>query len=102
MARIATPYRVEVTFKTSRNKNWVPMELLIHSDNADDGETAELFVHDSFLPNLFTLLFSAGVARQTVTSWGRFTVGVWIPDRNVERELDLALVRGAPEIIRTG
>jgi len=33
-------------------------------------------------------------------AWGGFTVGAWLPWRGIELELDLALLEGAPQVVR--
>jgi len=45
--------------------------------------------------------FNDGHAELKVTAWGGFTVGLWLPIQQVELELDLAEVPGAPQNIRT-
>ena len=53
-------------------------------------ERVEFFLHDSFRPNRIMVRFRKGRAITTVTAWGGFTVGAWLPARGLELELDLA------------
>lgn len=63
-------------------------------------EVAEFFLHPTFRPNCLRVVFQGRAATVEVTSRGGFTVGVWLPDRSVELELDLAEAPNAPRIVR--
>lgn len=93
---------LSVQFKATRNEEWVRSELIVEDQGGEiqDGDKVEFILHDSFRPNRVSAIFKKGRARQTVTSWGGFTVGAWIASRKVELELDLAEVEDAPAIIR--
>ena len=80
-------------------KNWTRVVLRV-TGPGDDGEVVQFHMHDSFKPPLKTRKFKAGAAEITVTIWGGFTLGVWIPAHDVELELDLAQLSDAPRIVR--
>jgi hypothetical protein len=61
---------------------------------------AEFYLHETCRPDHQVRLFKHGIAELSLIIYGGFTVGVWIPAEEVELELDLATVRGAPSIIR--
>lgn len=86
-------------FEKTGSKNWVRIVLLVEGPG-QDGETVQFHLHDSFKPSLVTRKFKAGVSRLTVTAWGGFTVGVWIPAHEIELELDLATLKEAPPVVR--
>lgn len=66
-----------------------------------DGTSIQFYMHDSFKPSRFERTFSGGSAEVAVSAWGGFTVGIWIPSKGVELELDLATQASAPNVIRT-
>lgn len=78
---------------------WVELELLVRGPGKDR-EVVELFLHDSFHPDRLKLKFSNGVASCSTLAWGGFTVGAWLPTREIELELDLAQIHNAPAVIR--
>lgn len=78
---------------------WVELEIIV-SGPAKDREVVELFLHDSFHPDRLKLKFSNGSASYATLAWGGFTVGAWLPTREIELELDLATMPDAPSIIR--
>jgi hypothetical protein len=92
---------LSAAFAPTRNKAWVRVELTVEDrlNEMADGDQADLFLHDSFRPSRIAAVFRKGRASRTVTAWGGFTVGAWIPSRGVELELDLAQQDDAPAII---
>ncbi|TIV24584.1 MAG: hypothetical protein E5W02_02740 [Mesorhizobium sp.] len=77
------------------------MKIVLHVEGPGrDGEEVQFHLHDSFMPALRSRKFKAGEARLTVTVWGGFTLGVWIPAHDVELELDLTELDDAPRIVR--
>jgi hypothetical protein len=86
-------------FKKISSENSVRIVLRVEGPGRD-GEEVQFHLHDSFKPPLERRKFKSGVAKLTVTVWGGFTLGVWIPAHSVELELDLAQLKDAPRIIR--
>lgn len=77
--------------------------LLVEADEKiapDIGEGVWLCLHPTFNPEWVRVLFRGRSATLTVTASGGFTVGAWIPSREVELECDLAELPDAPQIIR--
>lgn len=66
----------------------------------DLGDSVWLCLHPTFNPEWVKLMFRGSTATLTVKAWGGFTVGAWIPSRQVELECDLAEMEGAPAILR--
>ena len=65
-----------------------------------EAECVEFYLHDTFDPDVVPAVFVDGVAELTLLAYGGFTVGAWIGCNDIELELDLSKVRGAPRIIR--
>lgn len=93
-------YRISAQFFPTRKAGWTRVSLTI-TGPADDGKLAQFYLHDSFAPSVKDSFFAKGRAKLEVTSWGGFTVGVWIPAGDIELELDLAQLSAAPEPIQT-
>lgn len=86
-------------FEKTISKNWVRVVLRVEGP-AHDGEEVQFHLHDSFKPPLETRKFKRGAAKLSVTVWGGFTLGVWIPSNAIELELDLSELSDAPRIMR--
>lgn len=86
------------------HRTWVELTIGVVADGKAGelvpAEKAEFFLHDSFDPAKYAVGFRGRSARLTVSAWGGFTVGVWLPQQQLELELDLAQLPGAPRIIR--
>jgi hypothetical protein len=94
-------FELRAAFTPTSDKNWVRITLTVAAKNeVPQSAVAEFFLHDSFRPSRVKATFRDAVAAKTVTAWGGFTVGAWIPSKGVELELDLAQEPGAPDIIR--
>lgn len=87
-------------FSATKSKQWIRIVLRIEGP-AVDGQPAQFYLHDSFHPQMEEVTFKNGKALLTVTAWGGFTVGAWVPQENVELELDLTNLTNAPDTIRT-
>lgn len=86
-------------FEKTISKNWIRVVLRVEGP-AFEGEEVQFHLHDSFKPALETRKFKRGTAKLSVTVWGGFTLGVWIPSHAIELELDLSELRDAPRIVR--
>ena len=88
-------------FDDPKQKNWVRTRLIVECTKPGTvgDEQVEFFLHDSFRPNRIAAAFRKGRATAAVTAWGGFTVGAWLPARELELELNLATAPGAPRII---
>jgi hypothetical protein len=94
-------FRLSVSFDEVRGR-WVYMTLSV---TAPDGATESyvdqaVFLHDSFDADRLQAVFRNGRASVPVVSYGGFTVGAWLPSRQIELELDLAEVPEAPRPIQ--
>lgn len=65
-----------------------------------DLECVDLYLHDSFHPDVVPAVFHGREAELSLLSYGGFTVGAWVACRGVELELDLAELPDAPQVIR--
>ncbi|MCW2338232.1 hypothetical protein M2337_002465 [Sphingobium sp. B2D3A] len=92
-------FTVTATFEETTSKNWLKVHFVVEGPGRD-GDEVQFHRHDSFRPQMVKKKLRSKVARMTVTVWGGFTLGVWIPAHGIELELDLAEMRGAPHIIR--
>lgn len=94
-------FRLRADFKDTNSADWVRISLIVEADRAvSDGTSVEFYLHDSFRPAKVKSEFRGQLAMEKVTSWGGFTVGVWIPSEGVELELDLARLPDAPKIVK--
>lgn len=93
-------FTVSADFARTKNTGWIRIKLTVEGP-ADPREEAQFHLHDSFRPQMQKAAFHRKRAMIEVTAWGGFTVGVWLPRRKLALELDLALLPGAPEIIRS-
>ena len=92
-------FTLSAAFSNTRRHGWTRIALSI-AGPADDGESACIYLHDSFPEPVRTIAFSKGKAVLTALAWGGFTVGAWLPKREIELELDLSECEGAPGSIR--
>jgi hypothetical protein len=93
--------RLTATFgPVKHNKAWVQVLLKVFSDRPANGEVAEFFLHDTFDPDHLIVSFEGKVAQLQFVAYGGFTVGVWLPSRLTELELDLSTAPKAPSVIR--
>jgi hypothetical protein len=95
-------FTLSATFRNVA-KNYVEIVLKVTAPREagmDQAECVEFYLHDSFDPDVVPAIFVDGVAELTLLAYGGFTVGAWIACKDVELELDLSKVRGAPRIIR--
>jgi hypothetical protein len=70
------------------------------SDSIPQGTTAQFYLHETFDTAMVPAQFAEGTASVSVIAYGGFTVGVWLPLQQIELELDLSQVTGAPRIVR--
>lgn len=95
-------FQLTAEFKMANSQDWVRISLAVEADRpVSDGTKVEFYLHDSFRPAKIESQFRGRRAGLQVTSWGGFTVGVWIPSERVELELDLAHHPDAPKIVKT-
>jgi hypothetical protein len=98
----ASGFRLTVSFEGGGD--WATINLAVVADATVGellaGESVEFHLHETFPTPIMRRPLRNGTATLSVTVWGGFTVGVWIPSRAVELELNLATARGAPRIIR--
>jgi hypothetical protein len=81
--------------------DFVEVNLAVKAlDTTTDLQVAEFFLHPTFPRQRINVPFEKQVAKLKFLTWGGFTVGVWIPARKVELELDLAAEPDAPAIVR--
>jgi hypothetical protein len=97
-------FRLSAEFPGPLDKAWTEVVLRLEAGpeagDVGDVETAEFFLHHSFKRPRITAQVHNGCAKLNLTVWGGFTVGVWIPARDITLELDLALLPDAPKIVR--
>lgn len=94
-------YRVSASFRNSTQSfSEVVLRVEGHSEMVKDVECVEFYLHDTFQPDVVPAVFHDHVAELSLLAHGGFTVGVWIPCDDVQLELDLSKVKGAPRLIR--
>ncbi|KWV48411.1 hypothetical protein AS156_18185 [Bradyrhizobium macuxiense] len=94
-------FELRAEFSSTPHADRVKVRLIVEAEKHVDVEhdQVEFFLHYSFWPNRATAGFRKSQALIDVTAWGGFTVGAWLADRNIELELNLADIPGAPPII---
>ena len=65
------------------------------------GAVAWFCPHPTFNPQWVKVMFGNDRAVLSLQSWGGFTVGVWLPESEVELESNLAELPDAPRVVRT-
>ncbi len=103
-SQTAKGFKLTATFSSFNSPDWVRVNLVVqadpHVEPIKPGEFVEFYLHDTFDPDVFRTPFIGDTSSLSVLAFGGFTVGAWIPSREVELELDLATIRKAPRIIR--
>jgi hypothetical protein len=93
-------YTLSASFK-EKASGFVGVVLTVATSNGDKPDrTVEYFLHPTLSHERTKVRMIEGKARLSLIVWGGFTVGVWIPDDQVELELDLAELPHAPPAIR--
>jgi hypothetical protein len=90
-------------FESTRSPNWVPLTLIVEAsdlERVEPGEAVYFALHPSFDSPWIKASFRGRRAAVSLKAWGGFTVGAWLPDRQIELELDLSELPHAPPIIR--
>lgn len=87
-------------FAPTRSPDWTWIRIEV-TGPGESGEEVQFHLHDSFRPPMMRSQFRRKLARIEVTAWGGFTVGVWLPARSIQLELDLAGLDAAPGIVRS-
>lgn len=94
---------VEADFPRHTDR-WAEIRLSVHATKKDadvsDIKAVEFFLDSTFDAPRVKAAMINGEAQLTLTAWGGFTVGVWIPAREIALELDLAELPNAPRAIR--
>jgi hypothetical protein len=95
-------FTLAAEFAGDENAKVVPITLSVSGESGFESydDVAEFFLHPTFQPDRLRAAFHGRSAEVRVVSLGGFTVGVWLPARGIELELDLAKVPGAPRIVR--
>jgi hypothetical protein len=97
-------FALKAAFPGPRNKGWTEVELTVtaapQAGDTSDVTFVEFYLHNSFKPDHRSVTFHDGQGDLCLTTWGGFTVGVWIPARGVMLELDLASLSDAPKIVK--
>lgn len=80
---------------------WVEITLTVRAfaHLAPSFGPVEFYLHDTFNPSRIVTRMRGHEASVTVSAWGGFTVGAWIPGAGIELECDLAQLPDAPRVI---
>lgn len=92
-------FRLAAHFGPVRDDH-VEATLTIHAPQSLDGQSAWLFLHDTFQPQETKAYFHGKRCQIDLRIWGGFTVGAWLPVQGIELELNLASLVRAPSIVR--
>jgi hypothetical protein len=95
MSAVVTPFYTSGLYKVV-----IQVESTNTQNPIKDGETILFSLHQSFTDPYKLVTVKNGIARLEVISYGAFTVGALIHGENIELELDLAHVSGAPSEFR--
>lgn len=90
-------------FTGPRDKSWTEVELTVAAapgKSLAGVEEVEFYLHNTFSPSKRVVPVRDGKAELTLTIWGGFTVGVWIPATETCLELDLAELENAPRVVK--
>jgi hypothetical protein len=94
-------FKLSAEFK---NEGQTSAQVLLTVSTTDekmqDLDCVEFYLHDTFDPDIVPAVFHGGKAELSLLTTGGFTVGAWIPCADVQLELDLAELPGAPSVIR--
>lgn len=96
-------FTLSAGFDGPPSQAWCEVILTVTADagaNMAGVTGVEFFLHDSFPRARVRVPFRDGKAQLERTTWGGFTVGVWIPGPDVTLELDLALLPYAPKVVK--
>jgi hypothetical protein len=96
-------HSLSATFTETPGARWVDIHLLVQAERSlapSYSDAVELFLHPSFNPSRLRVPFRGHEATVTVRAVGGFTVGAWLPEREIELECDLALLPDAPSVVR--
>jgi hypothetical protein len=96
-------FSLKAEFATLTDRAWVTITLVVEAreDQAVKlGDQARFHLHPTFSPDQIDVMFRGRRAVLTVNAWGGFVVGVTLSRQNVMLECNLALLPGAPRIIR--
>jgi hypothetical protein len=96
-------HTLSARFADTGRTDWVEIQLDVRADPSRDpsySDTVEFFLHPTFKPSCLKTTFRGHQASLAVRAKGGFTVGAWLPEREIELECDLAELPDAPPIIR--
>jgi hypothetical protein len=96
-------HTLNATFSDPERTDWIEIQLVVNVDSSWEpsySDSAVFFLHPTFNPSRLKATFRGHQASLTVRASGGFTVGVWLPERRIELECDLAEMPDAPRIIR--
>lgn len=93
-------FTLSAVFPGKPRRDWAEVILTVEAKAGTTADCAEFFLHDSFDPDEVVVPFVQGKAELRITTWGGFTVGVWICGEGISLELDLALLPDAPKVIK--
>jgi len=98
----ARGFTLAAKFAAGEDAKLVPITLSVSAEGEFESyeEIVEFFLHPTFRPDRLRAAFEGRKAEVQIVAWGGFTVGVWLPQRGIELELDLAKVPGAPRAVR--
>lgn len=96
-------YSLTARFEEQSNVEWASIILTVAADpyrTVAAGGVVWFCLHPTFNPQWVRVMLINGKAELSIESWGGFTVGAWLPDAEVELELDLAKHPLAPAVVR--
>lgn len=97
-------FRVDATFKSGVNRNWVTVLMIVTASSEADlqlGDVAWFDLHPTFPQRRIKVMFNDRRATLSVQAWGGFTLGIELPRQGIKLECDLAKLEDAPNIIKT-
>lgn len=98
-------YRLVAAFRSGPEASLVQVDLAVEATGGALLGPVQFFLHPTFPNPSVWAPASGNAARLSLTVWGGFTIGAWLPPATtggpgVELELDLALLPDAPRLVR--
>lgn len=90
---VANGRRISATVEPSAlRSDWCIVTVVVHPEPGAPALSGQVkfYVHDTFVPNRYTISVDRGEARLQLRAWGAFTVGAVADDGATLLELDLA------------
>jgi len=94
-------FELSAAFSLTGSPDLVSVELTVARTDKDHlRNIVHFFLHESFSEEQVTVEPHDGKAQLKLVIWGGFTVGAWVEGTGTLLELDLAMLKDAPDIVK--